>query len=157
MSTCFCPWTLILIYAFNFVCSTYNVNVLHWLYYCDLVNEGMGLILVIQTSCPQVSSVLYRFKCLPNQFYYGPLLFLYILNNVLCTPLVRLFISSHHHHTLLHTLLSYIAITAVYLMRLYTFYYSFRVLSIFIFTSITPSSFYTDHTVLSYDIMSFSV
>ncbi len=46
-----------MIYIFNFVCLTHiYVNVPHWIvrldYYGFLVNEGIGLILVIQTLYP---------------------------------------------------------------------------------------------------------
>ncbi len=52
----FCPLTLL-------VCLTY-VNVLHWIvrlyYYGFLVNEDIGLILVIQTFYPSTLGVLYN-------------------------------------------------------------------------------------------------
>ncbi len=58
------------------------VNVLHWivgLYYCGfLVNEGIGLILVIQTFYPSILSVYIIRMSTQPLLLYDPLLFLLI-------------------------------------------------------------------------------
>ncbi len=65
LSTNFCPWTLRMIYLFIFLCLTHiYINILHWTvtiyYYGFLVNEGIGLILIIQTFYPSFLSVIYK-------------------------------------------------------------------------------------------------
>ncbi len=60
LSTKFCPWFMLLTL---FTQLTY-VNRLHWIvgiyYYGFLVNEGMGVIIVILTFPPSSFSVLYK-------------------------------------------------------------------------------------------------
>ncbi len=72
LSTNFCPWTLRMINGFNFVCSThiywcttlFSWNLYYFVYF--LVNEGIGLILVIQTFYPSSLSVLYNKDVYPT-------------------------------------------------------------------------------------------
>ncbi len=72
MSANFCPWTLRMINDFSFVCLTHigTINVLHWTvglyYYGFLVNEGIGLILVMQTFAASTLSVLYNKDVYPT-------------------------------------------------------------------------------------------
>ncbi len=59
-----------MIYDFNLVAQLTYVNVLHWIvglyYYEFLVNEVIGLILVIQTFYPSTLSVLYNMNVYPT-------------------------------------------------------------------------------------------
>ncbi len=66
-----CPWTLRMIYDFNFFCSILKyVYVLHWrvsFHYCgSLVNREISLTLVIQIFYPSAFSVLYSKDVYPT-------------------------------------------------------------------------------------------
>ncbi len=50
--------------VYNFVCSTH----IGLYYYGFLVNEGIGLISVIQTFCPCTLTVLYNKYCMMHYF-----------------------------------------------------------------------------------------
>ncbi len=66
------------------------------------VNEGIGLILVIQTFHPSALSVLCSLRYLPNLLLYDPLLFLYLFLNY-----ILYYISHHHILATLNALLYY--------------------------------------------------
>ncbi len=104
----FQPWTTSMNYAFAFVCSTNICMLVHyikrvWLCYSGLLdNEGIGLVLVIQTFHPPTLSVLYRLICLPNLFiiHYFSVKYIYIYS-------VAIYMKQHHITTTLHALLLY--------------------------------------------------
>ncbi len=119
------------------------VNVIHWIvrlyYYGYLVNEGIGLIFVIQTFYPSAISVLY-IRISPQLFLlYDPLFFHFMyLNHI-----------TDHIGPILYAFLLYWYYGLYIYVRLYvfTYHYYYHTLCALYILSIIPSSFYANHTI----------